>query len=67
LDEGYEPILGRFRFLPFLPHRAEFGDALRNDRLADLGLGLEVIIDIAQGDFRLARISASAVFPKPRW
>src|SRR5258707_13972726 len=46
LDAGAKPILGRSSFTPSLPLRGQLGQPELDDRLADLILGLEVIIDV---------------------
>src|SRR5882724_11623571 len=54
LNEGQEPLLGVIRLLPTQPHRLEFLEALCHDGLANLRLGLEIVIHIAQRDSRLS-------------
>jgi hypothetical protein len=48
LDTGAKPILGRSSFVPSLPLRGQLRQPQLDDRLANLVLGLEVIIDVAQ-------------------
>ena len=54
LDAGAKPILGRSSFVPSLPLRGQIRQPLFNDRLANLVLGFEVIIDIAQRNLGFA-------------
>jgi len=48
LDAGAKPILGRSSFVPSLPLRGQLSQPQLDDRLANLVLGLEVIVDVAQ-------------------
>ncbi len=48
LDAGAKPILGRSSFVPSLPLRGQLSQPQLDDRLANLVLCLEVIVDVAQ-------------------
>src|SRR3984957_11391016 len=55
LDAGAKPILGRPSFAPSLPLRGQLRQPPLDDRLANLVLGLEVIIDVPQRNLGFAR------------
>src|SRR6266852_3568582 len=55
LDAGAKPILGRSGFVPSLPLRGQLRQPQLDDRLANLVLGLEVIIDVAERNLGFAR------------
>src|SRR5260221_9082551 len=55
LNAGAKPILGRSSFVPPLPLRGQLRQPQLDDRLANLVLGLEVIIDVAKRNLRFAR------------
>src|ERR1700686_819126 len=55
LDAGAKPILGRSSFVPSLPLRGHLRQPQFDDRLANLVLGLEVIIDVAERNLGFAR------------
>jgi hypothetical protein len=55
LDAGAKPILGRSSFVPSLPLCGQMRQPQFDDRLADLILGLEVIIDVAERNLGFAR------------
>src|SRR6266478_2863231 len=55
LNAGAKPILGRSNFVPSLALRGQLRQPLLDDRLANLVLGLEVIIDVAQRNLGFAR------------
>src|SRR3984885_811138 len=55
LDAGAKPILGRFSFFPSLPLSGHLRQPQFDDRLANLVLGLEVIIDVAERNLGFAR------------
>src|SRR5712675_256746 len=55
LDAGAKPILGRPSFVPSLPLRGQLRQPQFDDRLANLVLGLEVIIDVTQRNLGFAR------------
>src|SRR5215813_8342142 len=50
LHEAAQPLLGRSRLVQFCQQLSESRDAQVDDRVADLLLGLEVVVDIAQRD-----------------
>src|SRR5258708_1968078 len=55
LDAGAKPFLGRSSFVPSLPLCGQLRQPQLDDRLANLVLGLEVIIDVAQRNLGFAR------------
>src|SRR5258705_7621521 len=55
LDAGAKPILGRPSFVPSLPLRGQLRQPQLDDRLANLVLGLEVIIDVTERNLGFAR------------
>ena len=68
LDAGAKPILGRSSFVPSLPLRRQLRQPQLDDRLANLVLGLEVIIDVAQGNLGFARdVGKRGGVPNPFW
>jgi len=67
LDAGAKPILGRSSFVPSLPLRGQLRQPQFDDRLANLVLGLEVIIDVAERNLASRAMSASEVASNPFW
>src|SRR5260370_17742483 len=55
LDPGAKPILRRSSFAPSLPLRGQLCQSQLDDRIANVVLGLEVIIDVAQRNLGFAR------------
>src|SRR5207245_2468392 len=50
LDKATEPLFGRIRLVQFLQQLPESRKTQLDDGIANLVLGLEVVVDIAQGD-----------------